>query len=1433
MNEGIFRLPFEINDDELGPWDVLLSDYAIRDMRRLEPLAIKAVMVKLMQISSGKWKKYRLQHTVQSHSHAVPIYETELLNDDGLKILWQVDYGFSVRNNSFIQYVDVWAATADQKQFTDTLENTELLHQVYTSEHKNRCTVQHISRDGIILPAAFGGEEVTKSDESRLDSDQIDDEEKLLKIHGMLTTNKFVPLSKNLFKSLVKGGTDFTFQVSKLEYEIINHPRSAIVVGRSGTGKTTCILFRLLASYLKNQFNRIPNDNDENSHKRQIFITLSGHLCCRVKDHFNKLRESAEFADERMTMAQFHEYLSRKGEEDGNIDMTNDTKLEEEDMQDDIPNSFHQLTDVHFPLIITYKKFIKMLQGTYHFISSVSDASWRNFVDYKLFVDKYCTNYYRNKSGLIFSEFSIIKGSNPEGKHLSREEYREISIRKYPAFCYNRDEIYDLFQQYEKKKSHYSDYDSIDMAIAILRCAKKEPLGGLHIHELYIDECQDNNMVDLSLILKLFERADSIFLAGDIAQCIARGSSFRFEDLRALLYNWELERFVMNINYRSHNGILKLASSVIDLISRFFPDSIDRLPHESGEVGGPQPIVIHNIEAEPFLSHVFSVAKNVANNIEFGAEQVIIVRDDETRQRVTKIIGDDDVVLVLTVFESKGMEFNDVVLYNFFTESPAQLEWRAIHPAFSGHSKGVQPFSHEKHYILSSELKHLYVAVTRARQKIWIYDENSECSGPIRKYWKHHELVKVIDNIKVLPSLAKKSNSYEWNQKGKGFFGQKRYEQAIFCFKKSGNKENRKLAEAYHLRQIARTSIYGSDEATVNHNFECAAEAFKNCLRPVQAASCYQDINMHGKAGDVYEEFDMFEFAANCYLKAKKWDKAGNNFQKAEKYTEAVNAYKNGLIEILDFDKIDFSKEYFHSNNHVVICKKIFTEEHDDLTLVQIILTRYKQEIDEKTFNRISRLVNIHYRRENDKEMSEKALDILPTEEERMELLRDHAPEELLKVYEKGGQYFSVVKELCSRGKFEEAADKIIGLKDINSKDTIEALKHFLPLFRVNIIKDTMTNTNSKHEVNKLLAKASDFVKKFKSQSLKKPEEWRNFMKEFQLYSAYLDEDLDTVHKCIQFFRSSKELVAEFCAVNIFLQITPQSAQYLNERLQCLLRLCELTFPFIAPHQNADNIEKICKDFEDIFFVNEVENRPHERKIFLDNPLLHIQDEIHHEIIDDWHVYEVDVFHLKMKQFLASHIFELICEVDYGNYYIPDVSSHICHFFASCQKSDCRNHHVFPTPLILHQRLKLASLNYTVIRQLDVIYHHHELLREDQSEMVLGIQRRWAEKLVKFHIRYQSPQISCPEITQMVLSELPKHTRSGFISLAQNVWLFVDCVNANNFAVMLKSMFILQQLKDKWSVDKFYWEMSKTIKLSYSYELPIGFEGYGYHQAIP
>ena len=67
--------------------------------------------------------------------------------------------------------------------------------------------------------------------------------------------------------------------------------------------------------------------------------------------------------------------------------------------------------------------------------------------------------------------------------------------------------------------------------MAILRCAKTKALGGPQIHEVYIDECQDNPIINLALILKVFDRADSCFFAGDIPQCIAKGSSFRFQGI--------------------------------------------------------------------------------------------------------------------------------------------------------------------------------------------------------------------------------------------------------------------------------------------------------------------------------------------------------------------------------------------------------------------------------------------------------------------------------------------------------------------------------------------------------------------------------------------------------------------------------------------------------------------------------------------------------------------------------------------------------------------------------------------------------------------------------------------------------------------------------------------------------------------------------------
>lgn len=94
--------------------------------------------------------------------------------------------------------------------------------------------------------------------------------------------------------------------------------------------------------------------------------------------------------------------------------------------------------------------------------------------------------------------------------------------------------------------------------------------------------------------------------AGDSAQCISQDSTFRFANLKALFFNHfsghhsttidpsaaKATRFTLSHNFRSHQGILRLASWVMDKLWRGFPDCVDKLPPEIGTHMGPKPVLI-------------------------------------------------------------------------------------------------------------------------------------------------------------------------------------------------------------------------------------------------------------------------------------------------------------------------------------------------------------------------------------------------------------------------------------------------------------------------------------------------------------------------------------------------------------------------------------------------------------------------------------------------------------------------------------------------------------------------------------------------------------------------------------------------------------------------------------------------------------------------
>ena len=131
---------------------------------------------------------------------------------------------------------------------------------------------------------------------------------------------------------------------SAQEQEIIEHPSSCYVIGRSGTGKTTTMLFKMLA--IQRVWQQCP---DMGPRPRQVFITQSRVLAAKVQEYFAKLMLSLE------TAAYSPEEL-RATETDAEQEMELVDQDDNERWRSDLPEKFSELLDDHFPLFITYDR---------------------------------------------------------------------------------------------------------------------------------------------------------------------------------------------------------------------------------------------------------------------------------------------------------------------------------------------------------------------------------------------------------------------------------------------------------------------------------------------------------------------------------------------------------------------------------------------------------------------------------------------------------------------------------------------------------------------------------------------------------------------------------------------------------------------------------------------------------------------------------------------------------------------------------------------------------------------------------------------------------------------------------------------------------------------------------------------------------------------
>ncbi|PWA75023.1 hypothetical protein CTI12_AA245630 [Artemisia annua] len=406
-------------------------------------------------------------------------------------------------------------------------------------------------------------------------------------------------------------------------------------------------------------------------------------------------------------------------------------------------------------------------------------------------------------------------------------------------------------------------------------------------------------------------------------------------------------------NFRTHAAVLDLAQSVIDIIYHYFIHLIDKLEPEISLISGEAPVLLESGSDENAIVTIFGDTGASEKIAGFGADQVILVRDDGAKTEICEYVGKN--ALVLTILECKGLEFHDVLLYNFFGTSPLKDQWRVIYGYMKKHNllneklpQSFPTFDEARHSVLCSELKQLYVAITRTRQRLWICENKEELSKPMFNYWKMKGLVQVRElDDSVAQSMRVASTPQEWLDRGKKFFYESNFVMSTLCFEKAGDTMWEKLAKASSLRASADQMWGTNHDAFVSYARE-AGEMFESIGKLESAASCYCDLGDYERAGNLYlHKCGKIDAAAECFTLSGCYREAAEAYAKGDQFANCLSVCKKGKLFNEGLEYIKNWKEHVNVRcremrqieEFLENCALYYHEHKDPKTMMKFVTT--------------------------------------------------------------------------------------------------------------------------------------------------------------------------------------------------------------------------------------------------------------------------------------------------------------------------------------------------------------------------------------------------------------------------------------------------------------------------------------------------------------
>ncbi|TYP88153.1 MULTISPECIES: UvrD-helicase domain-containing protein [Nitrosomonas] len=319
----------------------------------------------------------------------------------------------------------------------------------------------------------------------------------------------------------------------------------------------------------------------------------------------------------------------------------------------------------------------------------------------------------------LFEEFrGVITGPATDKSWLSREDYLNLGVKESIFLAEERELAYDVFEKYLAflQKEHF--YDSNIVSHQYLQYIQPR------YDFVVVDEVQDLTNIQLYLIIKSLHETQNFILCGDSNQ-IVHPNFFSWSKVKSLFYRQddlqtsdELIR-ILNTNYRNSPQVTDIANKILKIKNQRF-GSIDKESHYLVESNG------HNQGEVLFLQDTASVRKELDSKTRTSTLFAIIVMTADQKPAAQQYFSTP---LVFTIQEAKGLEYENIILYNFLSQEESR--YREI-------SKGVSlaDLDQDIKYARAKDktdkslevykfyINALYVALTRAVKNLYWIENN-------------------------------------------------------------------------------------------------------------------------------------------------------------------------------------------------------------------------------------------------------------------------------------------------------------------------------------------------------------------------------------------------------------------------------------------------------------------------------------------------------------------------------------------------------------------------------------------------------------------------------------------------------------------------------------------------------------------------------------